>query len=543
MADSRRYFSEIMNTNTIPMETEEDDEEKARIYKDPMKRNLLDDFDKTMPLDVVSDERMSVFLRVRPFSGQEAEGDENQGCVVVQNNNMVKANAPKDSHTYKAQLYGLNKASHTFTFSKVFPESTTQKEFFDSTMLKLVQDFIEGQNCLVFTYGVTNSGKTYTIQGNPRNAGVLPRGLDVLFNSINGKQWPGMDLKPHMFCDVVKLSPEQEETERKLKERTLKLNSSEDHDVMTLLGDDASDQSVMNATGHSDSSTCADKKPGLHDSQESLIAEVENRVREETAIDVTVQGQIRFSVWVSFAEIYNEQIFDLLEPLPKKKNAKRPVLKLSDDRRGSPYIKGLKEINVTSADEAYKLLTIGQRNLKTACTRLNHCSSRSHCIFNIKVIRVPDKGNPRMARVSMLSLCDLAGSERHSKTHTTGDRLKEAGNINTSLLTLGRCIELLRYNQQHKEKEKIIPFRDSRLTRLFQNFFCGRGKAAMIVNVSQCASMFDETLNVFKFSAIAKQVVMPPKPVEKLAEPRQRKTKSSARASSICWDPSATPCE
>lgn len=55
---------------------------------------------------------------------------------------------------------------------------------------------------------------------------------------------------------------------------------------------------------------------------------------------------------------------------------------------------------------------------------------------------------------------------------------------------------------------KIIPFRDSRLTRLFQNFFCGRGKAAMIVNVSQCASMFDETLNVFKFSAIAKQVLM-----------------------------------
>lgn len=60
--------------------------------------------------------------------------------------------------------------------------------------------------------------------------------------------------------------------------------------------------------------------------------------------------------------------------------------------------------------------------------------------------------------------------------------------------------------QSYRDNPKIIPFRDSRLTRLFQNFFCGRGKAAMIVNVSQCASMFDETLNVFKFSAIAKQV-------------------------------------
>ncbi|XP_076451814.1 uncharacterized protein LOC143287590 [Babylonia areolata] len=540
MAESRRYFSEIMNMgNDNEMDTEEDDEEKTRIYKEPMRRNLLDVFDKAMPIEI-TDERMSVFLRVRPFSTRELDSEENQGCVEVQNNYMVSANAPKDSHTFKAQLYGLNKAKHNFTFSRVFPETTSQKEFFDSTMLKLVQDFIEGQNCLVFTYGVTNSGKTYTIQGNARDAGILPRGLDVLFNSISGKQWPGMDLKPNMFCDVVKLSPDDEEKERKMKERTLKLNSSEDLDVMTLLGDDASDQSVMNATQQSDSSTT--ERKGLEDGQDALMAEVEDRDREEAAVDVSLQGQIRFSVWISFAEIYNEQIFDLLEPLPKKKDARRQILKLSEDRRGSPYIKGLKEINVTSADEAYKLLTIGQRNLKTACTKLNHCSSRSHCIFNIKIIRVPDKGNPKMARVSMLSLCDLAGSERHSKTHTTGERLKEAGNINTSLLTLGRCIELLRYNQLHKEKEnKIIPFRESRLTRLFQNFFCGRGKAAMIVNVSQCASMFDETLNVFKFSAIAKQVVMPPKPVEKPVEPKSKRTTKTTRASSICWETSATP--
>ena len=78
---------------------------------------------------------------------------------------MVTALAPKDSHTFKSTQYGISKAKHNFTFSRVFPEQTSQKEFFDGTMLKLVQDFIEGQNCLVFTYGVTNSGKTYTIQG------------------------------------------------------------------------------------------------------------------------------------------------------------------------------------------------------------------------------------------------------------------------------------------------------------------------------------------------------------------------------------------
>ena len=180
---------------------------------------------------------MSVFLRVRPFAAHEVGSEENQvklpfkiiemenfsskcwsqllriylnglkehfcknkttakidvcvlikytyvsqGCVEVKNNYMVTAIAPKDSHTYKAQLYGLNKARHTFTFSRVFPESTTQKEFFDSTMLKLVQDFIEGQNCLVFTYGVTNSGKTYTIQGEEQ---VFPDTTFILVWALN----------------------------------------------------------------------------------------------------------------------------------------------------------------------------------------------------------------------------------------------------------------------------------------------------------------------------------------------------------------------
>lgn len=506
-----------------------ENEEKALTHEKSMRRNLMDVFDKSeLPTAQLTDERMSIYLRIRPFSTEEQEKGENQECVEVQNDYTVSATAPKESHTYKTTTYGLGKAAHHFTFSHVFPESTTQKEFFGATMLKMVQDFIEGQNCLVFAYGVTNSGKTYTIQGNPQDAGVLPRALDVLFNSISGKQWPTMNLKPCMFNDVVTLSSAEEEEEHRLKERILKMNTNEDLDVMTLLGDDASDQSgnVMNATSQSDSSA---------ESKEKL----ENGVREEMAVDIADQEQTRFSVWVSFAEIYNEQIFDLLERMPKKKDAKRSILKLSDDRRGSPYIKGLKEINVTSVDEAYKLLTIGQRNLKTACTRLNHNSSRSHCIFNIKIIRVADKADPQCATVSMLSLCDLAGSERHGKTHTTGERLREAGNINTSLHTLGRCMEQLRANQLQKKDSKHlrIPFRDSQLTRLFQNFFCGRGKASMIVNVSQNASMFDETLNVFKFSAIAKQVVMPSVPAEKAPEVRlKRKASVGKRARTVTED-------
>ncbi|XP_041377460.1 kinesin-like protein KIF20B isoform X2 [Gigantopelta aegis] len=504
MSGRKRMFTDILEDPCSQSVVEDD------VTFVGAKKNLLETFDKNELLHLA--EHMKVYLRIRPFFQADFDRNDNQNCFKIENEYTLITSAPKDSHTYRNFAHGLGKTSHKFTFSKIFPQETTQKLLFDTSMLGLVQNFIEGQNCLVFTYGITSSGKTYTIQGKPRDAGVLPRTLDVLFNSIDNKQCSVINHKPMMFMDVSKLTASQVQDEKKIKEQVLKMCTEDDHDVMTLLGEDASDMSVINSTTCSESSNISSAVKESVDSTSDLFMDLENRVREETAVSVTDQGQIRFSVWVSFAEIYNEQIFDLLEPIPKKKNARRPILGLRDDKNGSPYIKGLKEICVTNADEAYKLLTVGQKNLKMACTKLNHNSSRSHCIFNIKIIRVSDCHNPHFARVSMLSLCDLAGSERSSKTHATGDRLKEAGNINTSLMTLGRCIDILRHNQMHKEHPKIVPFRESKLTRLFQNFFCGRGKAAMIVNVNQCGSMFDETLNVLKFSAIAKQVVVVQKP-------------------------------
>ncbi|KAK3583753.1 hypothetical protein CHS0354_022786 [Potamilus streckersoni] len=537
---STRLLSDIvpMNVDDVNDKTDSDDDP---LMKTPRK-NLLLQFTDTQ-IDI-GNERMKVYLRIRPLTKAEIDRQENQKCLEVESAQTVLAHAPKDSHSYRNTTHGVGKTTNKFTFSRIFKEDTSQKEFFKDTMLSSVKDFIDGQNCLVFSYGVTSSGKTYTIQGNPSDAGVLPRALDVLFNSISGKQWSHMNLKPTMFTDVIRLTEDEELREKKIKEKILRLIHEDDVDVMSLLGEDASDISqITNTTTSSESSNVSSIHYGPSELKESsvineeIFSDLKNRVREETAVSVEDQGQIRFSVWVSFAEIYNEQIFDLLEAIPKSKKARRTVLKLSEDKNGSPYIKGLKQVHVESADEAYKLLVIGQRNLRTACTKLNHNSSRSHCIYNIKVLRVVDKGAPHVARVSMLSFCDLAGSERYSKTQNNGERLREAGNINTSLMTLGRCIETLRYNQTHKEN-KIIPFRDSKLTRLFQNFFNGTGKASMIINISQCASLFDETIHVLKFSAIATKIIVTQK-----AEPPPKFQISSLSGSddtrpSISW---ATP--
>jgi len=163
---------------------------------------------------------------------------------------------------------------------------------------------------------------------------------------------------------------------------------------------------------------------------------------EVGSFGLDVQASVRFSVWVSFCEIYNDNIHDLLEQVPSGHH-KRTVLRLSQDVKGNSFIKDLRWLQVSSSDEAYRVMKIERKNQSFSSTRLNHQSSRSHSIFYIRILRVEDIGVPRVLGISELSLCDLAGSERCSRTLNTGDWLKEAGNINSSLLTLGKCINTI----------------------------------------------------------------------------------------------------
>jgi kinesin family protein 20 len=140
-----------------------------------------------------------------------------------------------------------------------------------------------------------------------------------------------------------------------------------------------------------------------------------------------------------------------------------------------------------------------------ATTLFNEESSRSHCIFTIYLIQMSNGKNT----MTQMSFVDLAGSERMAKRTVNNTRLKESGNINKSLMTLKNCIATVRYNNTHKANQRIIPYRESKLTRLLQNYFVNRSLLTMIVNVSLDSSAFDETLHVLRFSAIASQVRIP----------------------------------
>ncbi|XP_072267283.1 kinesin-like protein KIF20A [Pyxicephalus adspersus] len=416
---------------------------------------------------------LKVYLRIRPFSKAELASNESQDCVTVENSELVSLSAPKDSSAMKNCERGIGQSVHKFTFTKIFGPDTTQAEFFDGTMKDLVNSFTQGQNGLVFTYGVTNAGKTFTIQGSPKDGGILPRSLDVVFGYIRGRQYPKMNLKPYLGNDVMKLDPAQVKQEEASK---ASLFSSLKEDGMK----------TVSSTGNLRTLPLSNEV--------SLVQDADG------------ESVNQFSAWVSFFEIYNEYVYDLLDQFLSSKNQKRPALKICDDQAGISYVKDLKWFNITSTEEACKILQIGNKNRSLASTKMNQQSSRSHSIFTIRLLKLSSGDDPSVLGVSEMSLCDLAGSERCNKTQTVGDRLKEAGNINNSLLILGKCIAALKQGQNPK-KASYVPFRESKLTRLFQPFFSGKGKACMIVNINQCASTYDETLHVMKFSAVAKQVV------------------------------------
>ncbi|XP_064806882.1 kinesin-like protein KIF20B isoform X1 [Oncorhynchus masou masou] len=490
------YINVSMNKNTqTVMDTclDKKPERVGPIVVEDLRKDLFADFSaiaSALPQDCVlfEKEHLRVYLRIRPFTTVENESGESQECVSMEPPDTVLLRAPRSSLSTRRQTSHadgdkpVTQTTQRFQFSQVYGPDTTQRQMFDGTVKRLVRDVLEGGNSIVFTYGVTNAGKTFTFLGPESDGGILPRSLNVIFNSIEGRVYAQNNIKPHRCRDFTRLTKDQQDEESTNKRNLMRLSKESDFLKSTM------------------SSTC--RSTILEGSSLSDISDQ----GEGDSFCLDVDSHTKYSVWVSFCEIYNENIYDLLEPIPNGSH-RRTVLRLSQDIKGNTFVKDLKWVQVNNSEEAYKVLKIGKKNQSFSCTKLNNVSSRSHSIFSIRILRIEDVGIPRVHTISELSLCDLAGSERCAKTQNKGVQLKEAGNINTSLLTLGKCINALRLNQQAKFQQHV-PFRESKLTHYLQGFFCGRGKACMIVNINQCASMYDETLNVLKFSAIAQKVVV-----------------------------------
>lgn len=423
-------------------------------------------------------EPVEVYCRLRPLD------DPNEAvCAKPMNEKVVQLVPPDNAVGRNGHV-----KEYQYTFQNVFDEYSSQKAVFDRTALPLVEDLLSGKSGLLFTYGITGSGKTYTMTGVPNDQGILPRCLDVLFNSIGELQTKKYVFKPDRMNGFEVQSEADAMLERQKK------------DIMPNLTTPSKTPSKTRSDSNSDN----------------------ERIIDPTLVDC-VDDDSNYAVFVSYIEIYNNYVYDLLDDLPYNPitGFKTPQTKiLRTDSSDNMYVHNCTEVEVKQPQDAIDAFYKGQKRRKVAHTTLNAESSRSHSVFNIRLVQAPldSRGEEVIQQseeyfdsdkicVSQLSLVDLAGSERTNRTKNSGDRLKEAGNINQSLMVLRTCLEILRENQLN-EQSKLVPYRDSRLTHLFKTFFDGDGKVRMIVCVNPKHTEYEETIHVMKFAEMTQEVLV-----------------------------------
>lgn len=223
----------------------------------------------------------------------------------------------------------------------------------------------------------------------------------------------------------------------------------------------------------------------------------------ERIAEIQKDKNLTCTVEVSYLEIYNERVRDLLNPTTKGN------LKVREHQSTGPYVEDLAKLAVRSFQEIEHLMDEGNKARTVAATSMNETSSRSHAVFTLTVTQKRHDVETRMdtEKVAKISLVDLAGSERATSTGATGARLKEGAEINRSLSTLGRVIAALADLSMGKKKNmSIVPYRDSILTWLLKDSLGGNSMTAMIAAISPADINFEETLSTLRYADSAKRI-------------------------------------
>ncbi|OQD74906.1 hypothetical protein PENDEC_c009G02441 [Penicillium decumbens] len=222
-------------------------------------------------------------------------------------------------------------------------------------------------------------------------------------------------------------------------------------------------------------------------------------------IEASPSPDISYNVRVSYFEVYNEHVRDLLVPRTDPPH----YLRIRESPSEGPYVKDLTEVTARNYTELMKFMRKGDVSRTTASTKMNDTSSRSHAVFTITLKQIhhdlsTDETTERTARIRLV---DLAGSERAKSTEATGARLREGSNINKSLTTLGRVIAALadpKKGRGGRKGKDLVPYRDSILTWLLKDSLGGNSKTAMIACISPAD--YEETLSTLRYADQAKRI-------------------------------------
>ncbi|KAI9304000.1 hypothetical protein BJ944DRAFT_182465 [Cunninghamella echinulata] len=403
-----------------------------------------------------------------------------------------------------------------FNFDHIFGPSSQQQEVFATIGENLIHKFIEGYNVTILAYGQTSSGKTYTMgtmQHNGRfdatEEGIVPRAMSLMFDVLQQQQHQQSHEKSSLFSSPPIPAPSTS-TSSSIQQRPASPTSS-----------------VSSAT------TALSKgsrlRPRSRISKVPAPPPTPSRSTHYSQQTSSSLPQNKYTVKVSFVEIYNEELIDLLNDAPIEE---RPPIIIREDPKGQIYWTGVKEVVVNNAEDVLHYLEQGTQSRATGATDMNEKSSRSHAIFSVtlqqekpissssvSVTRSESPSSMNMKRSSLKNLkqddteyiitsskfhfVDLAGSERLKRTAAQGDRRKEGININAGLLALGNVISAL---GDTSKRGSHVPYRDSKLTRLLQDSLGGNATTLMIACVSPIEFNLSETLNTLHYANRARNI-------------------------------------
>lgn len=413
--------------------------------------------------------RFQVFLRIRPST-------DDSNTIEILNNTTVQAHPPATSYS------GLTKE---YSYDAVLPPSVSQLQVYETVAMPLVERFLQGGGpALLFCYGVTNAGKSFTVHGEG--------------NRISGA--------------------------------TTTMTTT----TRTTTTQGGGGTAAADTTTRSNSSVAPSPPP--EDSWGVLP-----RILYDTYHRVSLHPTQELHL--TFFELYQERFYDLL---PKEDAAaatsatlhRRPALRLREDKlHGQAFVEGLTMHLIESLPQALQYLKIAKKNRQTATNELNQTSSRSHCVCQMLIT---DTANSPDTPPSSFWVVDLAGSERHKRTTTSNAatarssgttsmmmRHQEACSINKSLMTLMRCLMTLKDlsttplsssgsgggggGTSGNNNKALPPFRESKLTHLLMPHWGDASSTvtAMIVNVNPAACDYEESQHVLSYATQAKTIQLP----------------------------------
>ncbi|ORZ13713.1 hypothetical protein BCR42DRAFT_467444 [Absidia repens] len=488
---------------------------------------------------------VQVAIRVRPLSQNEQ-------------NHSSSSHTP-ESNVIKAIGNTVTIVPHqkSFHFDHVFDTESAQDQVYTGVVSNLIDRFLDGYNVTILAYGQTSSGKTHTIMGSAGidQEGIIPRAMSAFFGRLHST----ISLSPSPSSSSSSSTSSQQSTS------TLSFSNinpifppSPSSSYLRLPRSPVSPSKLRPLSTISTSATHKDyggSNSSRRDSAPALLWRTSDK-------------SPRSSVHVSFVEIYNEELVDLLNTSP---SSERPPTAIREDTKGQIHWTGVKEVPVSKPEEVLRCLQIGTEARATGSTDMNTKSSRSHAIFTVTLKQekwipaapstsrssdysykretvispvssissvVGMNGRPTSLKIktrigkleeqqhyssgkpsdedgewivahSKLHFVDLAGSERLKRTSAEGDRRKEGININAGLLALGNVISALASgssSQFSNKKPTHVPYRDSKLTRMLQDSLGGNAVTLMIACISPAEQNLAETSNTIKYAHRARNI-------------------------------------